>query len=103
MWETWVWSLGWEDPLEEGNPIQYSYLENPHEQRNLAGYSPRDCKELDMTEWLSIAQQEMVILYSWVAETQSCKDAQNNRCYSLATNCTSFLSLHPHNSFLRQA
>ena len=18
MWETWVWSLGWEDPLEEG-------------------------------------------------------------------------------------
>ena len=26
MWETWVWSLGWEDPLEKG--IQYSGLEN---------------------------------------------------------------------------
>ena len=29
--ETWVQSLGWEDPLEEGtgNPLQYSCLENP--------------------------------------------------------------------------
>ena len=29
-WETWVRSLGWEDPLEEGNgyPLQYSGLEN---------------------------------------------------------------------------
>ena len=30
MWETWVQSLGWEDPLEgHGNPFQYSCLENP--------------------------------------------------------------------------
>ena len=28
MQETQVWSLGWEDPLEEG-PLQYSCLENP--------------------------------------------------------------------------
>ena len=30
MWETWVWSLGWEDPLEKGKayPLQYSGLEN---------------------------------------------------------------------------
>ena len=27
MWETWVPSLGWEDPLEEGT-LQYSCLEN---------------------------------------------------------------------------
>ena len=36
--ETWVLSLGWEDPLEKGiaspgegndNPLQYSCLENP--------------------------------------------------------------------------
>ena len=28
--ETWVQSLGWEDPLEKenGNPLQYSCLEN---------------------------------------------------------------------------
>ena len=24
----------------DGNPLQYSCLENPHEQRSLAGYSP---------------------------------------------------------------
>ena len=30
MWETWVRSLGWEDPLEKGKdyPLQYSVLEN---------------------------------------------------------------------------
>ena len=53
MPETWVQSLGWEDPLEEGghgNPLQYSYLENPHGQRSLAGYSLWGCKELNMTE-----------------------------------------------------
>ena len=33
-----------------GNPLQYSYLENPYGQRYLAGYSPWGCKELDMTE-----------------------------------------------------
>ena len=27
-----------------GNPLQYSCLENPHEQRSLAGYSPWACK-----------------------------------------------------------
>ena len=33
-----------------GNPFQYSCLENPHEQRSLAGYSPWGCKESDTTE-----------------------------------------------------
>ena len=30
MWETWVQSLGWEDPLEKGKGylLQYSDLEN---------------------------------------------------------------------------
>ena len=36
-----------------GNPLKCSYLENPHEQRNLAGYSPWGHKESDTTEWLS--------------------------------------------------
>ena len=36
----------------EGNdkPLQYSCLENTMDQRSLAGYSPWNCKELDMTE-----------------------------------------------------
>ena len=33
-----------------GSPLQYSCLENPHEQRRLVGYSPRGHKELDLTE-----------------------------------------------------
>ena len=39
-----------------GKPLQYSCLENPHGQRNLAGYSPWGHKELDMTEQLRTAQ-----------------------------------------------
>ena len=31
------------------NPLQYSWLENPHGQRSLASYSPPGCKESDMT------------------------------------------------------
>ena len=36
-----------------GNPVQYSYLENPHGQRSLGGYSPQGHKELDTTERLT--------------------------------------------------
>ena len=35
-----------------GNSLQYSYLENPHRQRSLAGYSPWGHKESDTTEQL---------------------------------------------------
>ena len=39
--ETLVWFLGWEDPMGEGMAtLQYSWLENPHGQRRLVGYSP---------------------------------------------------------------
>ena len=33
-----------------GNPLQYSCLENPHGQGSLEGYSPQGHKELDTTE-----------------------------------------------------
>ena len=33
-----------------GNLLQYSCLENTQGQRSLVGYSPRGCKESDMTE-----------------------------------------------------
>ena len=36
-----------------GNPLQYSCLENPHGQRSLAGYSPLGCKEPDTAERLT--------------------------------------------------
>ena len=37
-----------------GNPLQYSCLENSHGQRSLAGYSSWGHKESDMTEWLTL-------------------------------------------------
>ena len=42
MWETWVQSLGWEDPLEKGTngcSLQYSGLENS-----------RDCIDYGVTK-----------------------------------------------------
>ena len=36
-----------------GNPLQYSCLENPPEQRSLVGYSPWSQKESDLTEQLN--------------------------------------------------
>ena len=35
-----------------GKPLQYSFLENPHGQRSLAGHSPWDHKESDTTEYI---------------------------------------------------
>ena len=51
MQETWVRSLGWEDPLEEGMAIYISILAwESHGQRSLVGYSSWGSKESDMTE-----------------------------------------------------
>ena len=48
--------LGRSPGAGHGNTLQYSCLENPHGQRNLAGYSSWGHKELDTTERLSTAQ-----------------------------------------------
>ena len=51
MWETWVQSLGWEDPAEKGTATYSSTLSYriPWTE-NLAGYSLWGFKESDMTE-----------------------------------------------------
>ena len=52
--KTLVWSLGGEDPLEEGMATNSSVLSwRTHGQRSLAGYSPWGCKKSDMTERLT--------------------------------------------------
>ena len=49
--EAGVQSLGQEDPLRRKWQSTPVFLPGePHGQRNLAGYSPWVCKELDMTE-----------------------------------------------------
>ena len=52
MQETWVRSLGWDDPLEKGRATHSSILclKNPHGQRSLEGYSLWGHKDWDMTE-----------------------------------------------------
>ena len=51
MWETWVQSLGWEDPLEKEMATTPVFLPGKsHGQKSLADYSPWGYKELDMTE-----------------------------------------------------
>ena len=46
MQETWVWSLGWEDPLEKIMAIHFSILTwRIVWTESLAGYSPRGHKE----------------------------------------------------------
>ena len=67
MGETCIWSLGWDDPLEEGMATHSSVLagessKNPHGQRSLADYSPRCHKQLDMTEKLSTGYRQILLL-----------------------------------------
>ena len=55
--ETWVRSLGWEDPLEEGmQPTPVFLPGESHGQKGMVGYSPGGHKESDTTERLSTAQ-----------------------------------------------
>ena len=62
MWETWVQSLGWEDPLEgHGNPFQYSSLENPMDRG--AWWATVPVAESDTTEQL---RQHRTWAYFWV-------------------------------------
>ena len=50
MWETWVRSLCWEDPLKEGMATPSSILVwKVPGQRSLVGYSPRGLNESDPT------------------------------------------------------
>ena len=54
-WETWVQSLGWEDPLEKGKATYSSIL--------AWRLSPWGCKELDMTERLSLSLDKYSCVY----------------------------------------
>ena len=58
MQETWVQSLGQEDPLEKGMATHSSILAGEfHGQRSMTGYSLWGRKELDKTEQLSLLRR----------------------------------------------
>ena len=48
--QTWVRSLGWEDPLEEGMATHSRIPGESRGQGSRAGYSLRGCQESDTTE-----------------------------------------------------
>ena len=69
--ETWVQSLGWEDPLEKGMATHSSVLtwRSPWTEET-GGYSLWGCKGLDMTERLTVSP---FTLYLSQAESQETK------------------------------
>ena len=59
MLETWVQSLGQEDPLERGMATHSSNLLGEfHRQKSLMGYNTWGCKELDITD-------QHTFVYKW--------------------------------------
>ena len=66
MQETWVRSLGWEDPLEKGKATHSSTLA-----WRIPWTSPWACKESDTTEQLSLS--DIIIMYfnNWKVRTQT--------------------------------
>ena len=71
MWETWVGSLDWEDPLDKELVTHSSILAliilpgESHGQRSLAGYSPWGHKESDRTEQLPLYSSVQIDAREW--------------------------------------
>ena len=67
MQETWVWSLGQEDPMEKGMAIHSVFLPGEFQgQGSLEGYSPWGRRELDMTEWLTLSPGELFVQRQYI-------------------------------------
>ena len=65
VWETWVQSLGWEDPpLREWQLTPIFVPGEFHGQRSLVGYSPWGHKEWDTAEPLSLHFILSIEIYS---------------------------------------
>ena len=76
MQETSVWALGWEDTLEKGMTTHLSFLPGKfYGQRSLAGYSPWNCKESDMTKRLILTLIELPLWYLYAMAQQKQNDS----------------------------
>ena len=83
--ETWVLSVGWEDPLEKKmQPTLVFLLGKFYGQRSLVSYSPRDCKGSDTTEQLT----HIYTQHSEVCPGQSIKsESESEVAQSCPTLC----------------
>ena len=67
VWETWVWSLGQEDPLEKGMITHFSiFAWRIPETEQPGDYSSWDCKESDMPECLTLSLSTLLPFYASV-------------------------------------
>ena len=65
MWEIWVLSLGWEDPLDKETAANSSITSGEfHGQRSLASYNLQHCKDSDRTEQLSLSISYVYIYHN---------------------------------------
>ena len=82
--------LGTSPGGRHSNPHQNSCLENPHGQRSLLGYSPRGCKESDMTEQLSTYTRTvwgllgLALLFTWPHDLEPHPGSCAHRVHSRA-------------------
>ena len=67
--ETWVWALGWEDPLKKEMATRSSMLawKIPWKEPGRLQSTTRGSKKLDMNEQLSTPVRTEVPIYSWTA------------------------------------
>ena len=88
--ETWVRSLGWEDPLEKGMATHSSVLAWRIPRTEEAGglYSPWGCKESDTTEQLT--HTLIIHLYMYISRNQLVNGSINLVAFNWATQGPSF-------------
>ena len=100
--EMWIWSLDQEDPLDEEMGTHSStlawkipWMEEPHGQRSLTGYSPKGCKELDMTEWLSTHTNFIYSIYVNPSLPIYLPPYPSFHTVWITTNCKKFWNTRP--------
>ena len=98
MWETWVRSLDWEDPLEERKATHSSILAW---RIPWTVYSPRGCKESDTTEQLSLSLFSMLYEgFPGGSVIKNLPDKQEKRVQSLGQEDPLEKEMTTHSSFL---
>ena len=79
-----------------GNPLEYSCLENPHGQSSLVGYSPWGHKELGTTE--QSTAQHVVVLFPVLKEMSILLSIVTVSIFILTNSIGGFPFLHVHSN-----
>ena len=95
--ESWVWTLGQEDPLEEEMGTQSSILAwKLHGQRSLVDYSPKGGREADRTEQLNTGTHNKYAVEDFSIIIENAREFQKNMCFidfAKAFDCVEYYKL----------